>query len=115
MCRQDHITGTVCDAVIWVRGHIIQELRDCRHGVLGGLGLLGADSAESGKEFVVDGPCIVQEGANNTLNLFDAFVVEGRTGVDIREELFPSTIDDFAMCMWGMLRAAWFWMIVLDE
>ncbi len=71
--------------------------------------------AESSEEFVVDGLCVVHEGANNTLNSIDAFIVKGRTVVDIREELFQSTVDDFAMCMWGVLRAAWFRMVVLDE
>ena len=42
-------------------GDIIEELQDCCCGVLDGFGLLGADGAESCKEFIVNDSCIVQE------------------------------------------------------
>ena len=45
------------------------------------------------------------------MNSFDTFVVKWQTGVDI----VPSAVDDFAMCMWGVLRAVWFRVVVLDE
>ena len=66
-------------------GNIIKELRDCCSCVFGDFGLLGTDGAESSKEFMVNGPCIVQEGTNNTLNLLDAGGIEGWTCVNIEE------------------------------
>ena len=44
--REDHVTGSVGDAIVWVRRHVIEELRDGFLGLLRGLGLLGADGTE---------------------------------------------------------------------
>jgi hypothetical protein len=51
---------------------------------LGCCGLLGAQGAESGKEFVVKSACRVEESANDALNSFDTFCGERRAiGIDI--------------------------------
>jgi len=48
---------------------------------------LGADGAEANKELVVDGPCVVQDCANDSLDTFDAGIVEGRARVLVVREL----------------------------
>ena len=44
----------VGDAIVWVRGNIVEELVDIGNGGLSRHGLLGANVAESNKKFVVD-------------------------------------------------------------
>ena len=51
---KDYIALTVGDAVVGVRGNIVEELVDSVRCGLGVHGLLGGNSADSDKKFVVD-------------------------------------------------------------
>ncbi len=67
---ENHVAGAICDAVVWVHGQVVEELV---HGNIGGFsscGLLGAQGAEGGKEFVVNSAWVVEESANDALNSF---------------------------------------------
>ncbi len=75
---ENHVAGAICGAVVWVRGHVVKELVHGNIGGFSGCGLLGAQGAEGGKEFVVDSACVVEESANDALNSFDAFYGERR-------------------------------------
>ena len=61
---------------------------DSRGRVLCGGRLLQADGAECHQQFVVYGPGIIEEGANNTLDAFDASSIQGWAGVLMWEVLF---------------------------
>ena len=75
MGSQDHGTGTVGDAIGRVRADVVEELGYRTVGVLSGLGLLGADGAEGGKELVVNRTRVVEEGSDDALDAFDTGVV----------------------------------------
>ncbi len=70
--------------VVWVCGQVVEDLV---HGNINGFsvcGLLGAQGAEGGKEFVVDSTCVVEESINDALNSFDTFCGERRAvGIDM--------------------------------
>ena len=76
-----HIASTVGDSVLWLRGNIIEELVDRFRDVLGGCGLLGADGAESNKEFVVDRVSVPKEGDDYYLDTFGAGRVDWRSRI----------------------------------
>lgn len=61
MSCKDHGAGTVGDSIIWVCGDIVHELVDGLGGVFGSFGLLLADGAEGGEQFVVDCSGIIEE------------------------------------------------------
>ena len=67
---KDHIARTVGDAVVWVRGHIFNELVENISSGLSGRGLLGSDGTESDEKFVVDCTSVPQEGAADALDTF---------------------------------------------
>jgi hypothetical protein len=78
MSAENHVAGVICGAVIWVRVQVVKELVYGNIGGFSGCGLLGAQGAEGGKEFVVDSACIVEESTNDALNSFDTFCGERR-------------------------------------
>ncbi len=71
-----HVAGVICGAVVWVRDQIVKELVHGNIVGFSGCGLLGAQGAEGGKEFVVNSACVVEESANDALNSFDTFCGE---------------------------------------
>jgi hypothetical protein len=75
---ENHVAGAIYGAVVWVRGQVVKELVHGNIGGFSGCGLLGAQGAEGGKEFVVNSACIVEESANDALNSFDTFCGERR-------------------------------------
>jgi hypothetical protein len=75
---ENHVAGAIYGAVVWVRGQVVEKLVHGNIGGFSGCGLLGAQGAESGKEFVVNSACIVDESANDALNSFDTFCGERR-------------------------------------
>jgi hypothetical protein len=80
---ENHVAGAICGAVVWVCGQVVKELVHGNIGGFSGCGLLGAQSSEGGKEFVVDSACVVEESANDALNSFDTFCGERRAvGID---------------------------------
>ncbi len=70
---ENHVSGAICGAVVWVRGQVVEELVHGNIGGFSGCGLLGAQDAEGGKEFVVNSTCVVEESANDALIFFDTF------------------------------------------
>ncbi len=70
---ENHVTGAICGAIVWVRGQVVKELVHGNIGGFSGCGLLGAQGAEGGKKFVVNSVCVVEESANDALNSFDTF------------------------------------------
>ncbi len=56
---ENHVAGTICGAVIWVRGQVVKELV---HGNIGGFSGCGLC-----REFVVNSMCIVEESTNDAL------------------------------------------------
>ncbi len=81
---ENHVAGMICSAVVWVRGQVVKELVHGNIGDFSGCGLVGTQGAEGGKDFVVDGLCVVEESANDALNSFDTFCGERRAvGIDM--------------------------------
>ena len=84
MSAENYVTGTICGAVVGVRGQVVKKLVHGNIGGFSGCGLLGTQGAEGGKEFVVNCTCVVEESANDTLNSFDTFCGERRAvGIDM--------------------------------
>ncbi len=81
---ENHVTGAICGAVVWVHCQVVEELVHGSIGGFSGCGLLGAQGAKGGKEFVVNSVCVVEESTNNALNFFDTFCGERRAvGMDM--------------------------------
>ncbi len=74
---ENHVAGAICGTVVRVHGQVVEELIHGNIGGFSGCGLLGAQGAEGGKEFVVNSACIVEESANDALNSFDTVCKEG--------------------------------------
>ena len=73
---KNHVTRTICDAIVWECGNIVNKLVDSVSGGLGGSRFLGENGAEGNKKFVVEHTYVSQEGANDTLDAFDAVRVK---------------------------------------
>ena len=69
--REDHVAGSVGDAIVGVGGTVVQELVDFVIGAAFGRRLFGADVTESMEEFVVYDTGVVEEGADNALDALD--------------------------------------------
>ena len=52
---ENHDAGAKDDAIVWICGYIIKNLVNGSDSVFSCTGLLGANGAESCKQFVVDG------------------------------------------------------------
>ncbi len=100
MCCKDHGTSSVCDAIGWVGGHIVEELVGCFSCGLCGLGLLRADSTEGHQEFIIHSSRVVEQGADNALYAFDSRSIQKRAGIVVGHQLHFCTVDDFAMLVW---------------
>ena len=102
----DHIALTVGDSVVWVRGNIVEELVDSISGGLGDLDghdLFGADSTESNKKFISDCASVPQEGANNTLDAFDAGQIKWSERIVRSRLLGIGAVGDEGILVWGQL------------
>ncbi len=81
-----HVASAMCGAVVGVCGQVVEKLVHGNIGGFGGGGLLKTQSAEGGKELVVNCTCVVEESANDALNSLDldAFYGERRAvGIDM--------------------------------
>jgi hypothetical protein len=111
---ENHVAGMICGAVIWVRGQVVKELVHGNIGGFSGCGLLRAQGAEGGKEFVVNSACIVEEHANDALSSVDTFCGERRAvGIDMGY-LCGLAKNDFTMFLRRELALGWHGMLVLD-
>ena len=103
---KDHISCTVYDAVIGVRCNTTEELVDSISGGLGDLDghdLFGADSTESNKKFISDCASVPQEGANNTLDAFDAGQIKWSERIVRSRLLGIGAVGDEGILVWGQL------------
>jgi hypothetical protein len=66
----------------------------------GGLGLAGADGAESNKEFVINRPCIVKKWPHNFLHAAFAASIEGFRRVRIICDVGFGTVGDGETLIW---------------
>ncbi len=78
MSAENHVAGTICGAVVGVRGQVVEKLVHGNICGISGCGLLGTEGAKSGKEFVIDSTCVVEESTNDALIFFDTFCGERR-------------------------------------
>ena len=83
MDMEDHAAGVVAEGGIGMSGRVVEELGDRNGGGFGAVVLLGGERAESDEHGAVDGAGVVEEGANNVLEMCERFRVEagGRVGV----------------------------------
>ena len=96
-----HVTAAICGAIVREGGEVIKKLADGFGSGFSGSGLLGAQGAESGKKFVVNSSCIVEKGADDALDPFDAFVGERGTVWFVVGDLGDLAVDDFAVFVRG--------------
>ena len=75
---KEHVAHTICDAIIWVRGNIVNKFVNSVSVGFGGRGLLGENGAESDKKFVGGHTSVPEEGAKDTLDAFDSVRVKWR-------------------------------------
>jgi hypothetical protein len=92
MSAENHVAGAICGAVVWDRGQVVKELVHGNISGFSGCGLLGAQGAEGGKEFVVNSACVVEETANDALNSFDTFCGK-RRAVEVSYVVWPKMIS----------------------
>ena len=98
MSDQYHVSGSICDAVVWVCGNIANEL--CNGFIRAFRGhLLVSNFSEADEEFGIDRYGIVQQGAHNIFNMRDAFVVKFGDVVSIGSVLDLGAMVDFALFM----------------
>ena len=72
---KDTVSGTIGDAVVRIDCAVVEELVDAGGGGFCGSDLLEADFDKGMQEFVVADAGIVQDGAEDSLELFDYGVV----------------------------------------
>ncbi len=75
---ENHVASAIRGAVIGVCGQVVKKLVHGNIGGFSGGGLLGTQSAEGGKELVVNHTCVVEESANDALNSLDSVCGERR-------------------------------------
>ncbi len=98
-----HVTAAICGAIVRDGGKVVKELVDGFGSNIGGSGLLGAQGAEGGKELVVDSWCVVEKGADDALDSFDAFIGKRRTVGFVVGSLGDLAVDDCAVLVRGKL------------
>ena len=65
---------------------------------------MGTNGGETNKEFFVDGPRVVEQGSDDTLDAFDARVVELRRTIDAGRKLLIGLVDDCTVLVGGQRR-----------
>ena len=101
---EDHGAGSVEYAVVGVGGELVKELTEVCRGELCGCGLCGTKVAEGDKELVVYCTPIIQEGADDGLDLVDTGVVELGAGVRRVGKLLVGAIHDGCVAKGRVLR-----------
>jgi hypothetical protein len=94
---EHHRAGSVGDTILWVCGNIVEELVDHFGRVFCSFGLLGADGAEGGQEFVVSCSGVIKERADDALDAFDTCVIKGWACVCVRDKLLLRAVNYFSM------------------
>ena len=94
---QYHVAGSICDAIVWDRDNIIEDLVDGFIRVFRGHRLLISNVDEADEDFGVDRYGIVQQGSHYDLNMLEAFVTKFCAVIGVGHILGLGTIVDFAM------------------
>ena len=115
VCCQDHVAGSVGDAVIGVGCAVIKKLVDFLVGACCGCCLFGAYVTKRVEELVVYCSGVVKQGPNDSLDAFDTVIVKEVAGVFIWSELNFGTEVDGCCFGWGELSFLWDGMIILEE
>ncbi len=116
MCPINNVLGSTSDGV---GAKVVKKLVDGFGSGFSGSGLLGAQGAESGKKLVVDSLCVVEMGADDALDSFDAIVGERRTVGFIVGDLGDLAVDDLrCLCgeSWRLVGIGWLyltWMLLM--
>ena len=103
MCGKYRVTSSLGDDVVGIGGDILEKLV---YGGSGGFfdgGLLTSNGVESNKKLVVHCTCIVKEGSNNALNLFDACLIEKWAVFFCAHKLGFGAKMNFLMLVWREL------------
>ena len=90
---EDHVAGSVDDAIRRICGDVVKEVMDCCKSFFGGCSLAGTDGAECDKEFVVHGTSVVEEASHNGLDATNGREVKGGTVVDMNSLRFGTILD----------------------
>jgi hypothetical protein len=100
-----HVTGMIVKNSIGVSGTIIEELGDSLGSGFHALRLSKCNGAKGNEHGGVNGMCIVEEGANNFLDLGQVSMWEAGSSVGRRSELGWSTIVRRIPCVMGNAEA----------
>ncbi len=115
MCCKDHVTCLVGYNGIRMCNHMVQELFDLDHSVLGGICLLGGNGAKSSYHCAVDASCIVEERADYLPNILLVLFGEGWGRVNGLRILFGCTLHGFDVEIRLVLRLCRWRVLELDE
>jgi hypothetical protein len=115
VCYEDHVTCQVGYNGIKMCGHVVNELFDLDHCVLGGICLQGGNGAQCSEHCAVDALCIIEEHANYLLNALLVLVGEGWGCVDGLRVLFGCTVRGFDVGIWLVLRLCQWHVLESDE
>ena len=94
---KNHVTHAIVYAVIGVGGYVIKELVGYSVGELSDSILLATNITEANKEIFVNCASIVEEGAKNSLGIFDACTVKDMDGFRGGGELRLGPVLDLAI------------------
>ena len=94
---KNHVTHTIGDDVIGVDVYVVKELVGCGVVELCGSSLMATEETEANKELFTDCTSIVEEGANNSLDTFDACIMEEGARVRGGGELILGPVLDLTM------------------
>ena len=92
-----HDTVAVRYAFVRICGDVLKELEDCAFYFLSGSCLMGANCTEYIDEFIVNSSCVIQEGMNNYLDLFDSGFIQVWDCVFIGCDLRLGSVCDSSM------------------
>ena len=114
MQTEDHIAGHESDASVGVGVTVIQELVNFFFEACSGLGLACSDAAHGCNHGGVDGATVPCESADHVLDVLDF----GRRDTWRRvrcDGLNLGSVLDGRGFRWGVLGAAWGWVLVFVE
>ena len=107
MGSEYHIAGAVDNAVVGVSSKVVTELAKVGIGEFGGCGLGGAKFDEDKEDIVVDCATIIEEGADDGLESFEAGVVKFGAGVGRVGELLLGAVVDWEVAKRSVLEFVW--------
>jgi hypothetical protein len=110
----NHPAGGVADCGIWMGGTVVEELRNGLSSGFSAFRLGRRKSAKGNKHGGVNGTSVVEEGANDFLELSEARGIEWCSGVRRLDELSAFAIGRSVPGMWRVLGTAGGFMLELE-